>query len=99
MQNSSVDELMSQIADGLGFQMDLVCNFLHCGNYLCSVAPLMAPEINLWCDLPTSMWQINLTKGYGYNNHFQNSKTNTYQVYKFCSTPSNVDSMILVQRF
>ena len=98
MQNSSVDEPMSQIGDGLGSQMDLVWNILHCERYLCSVAPLVAPEINLWCDLPTSMWQINLTRGYSYNNHFQNSRTNTYQLYRFCSTPSNVDSMVLVQR-
>jgi hypothetical protein len=43
--------------------MDLLWN-LHCEwSYLCNVGPLVAPEINLWHDLPASMLQITVTGG------------------------------------
>ena len=62
MQNSRGDD-----SDMCGFyqitQPDLLW-YLHCGwNPLCSVDPLMAPEINLWHDLLASMLQIDVTGG------------------------------------
>jgi len=68
MQNSSGDDSgmsgyrvqVHQIS-----QTDLLWNF-HCGwSHLCDVGSLMAPEINLWRDLPASMMGIIAVTGGG----------------------------------